>query len=112
MRRLAAGVGVVTAIGVDGPTGMAATSITSLTVEPPSMLVCVNRTAGLHAVLAPGARLCVNLLSSNQRDVAAAFGGRLRASSASPSGAGRPTIMASAGSTAPQGPTCRAWSSR
>lgn len=75
MRRLAAGVGVVTAIGIDGPTGMAATSITSLTVEPPSMLVCVNRSAGLHAVLAPGARLCVNLLSCDQREVAAAFGG-------------------------------------
>lgn len=75
MRRLASAVGVVTANGSDGQTGMAATSITSLTVEPPAMLVCVNRTASLHACLTEGARLCVNLLSNDQQDISAAFGG-------------------------------------
>ncbi len=75
MRRLASGVGVVAAIGPDGATGMAATSITSLALDPPSLLVCVNRQASLHACLAPGARFCVSLLGFEHRDIAAAFGG-------------------------------------
>lgn len=75
MRRLAASVTVVVARGDEGPVGMAATSVTSLTVDPPAVLVCVNRTAGLHALLEPTAPLSVNLLSRNQRDVSSAFGG-------------------------------------
>jgi flavin reductase (DIM6/NTAB) family NADH-FMN oxidoreductase RutF len=77
MRRLAASVSIVVAKGDDGPVGMAATSITSLTVDPPAVLVCVNRTTSLHALLMPTAPLSVNLLSTDQRDVAAAFGGGL-----------------------------------
>lgn len=75
MRRLASAVAVVTAIGEDGPTGMAATSLTSLTMAPPALLVCVNRSASLHACLATGSAFNVNLLSRDQRDVSAAFGG-------------------------------------
>lgn len=75
MRRLASGVAVVTANGPTGPTGMAATSLTSLSLDPPSLLVCVNREASLHAYLTEGSRFCVNLLSADQRQVAAAFGG-------------------------------------
>jgi flavin reductase (DIM6/NTAB) family NADH-FMN oxidoreductase RutF len=75
MRRLAASVSIVVAKGDDGPVGMAATSITSLTVDPPAVLVCVNRTTSLHALLVPTAPLSVNLLSRHQQDVSAAFGG-------------------------------------
>lgn len=75
MRRLASTVAVVTARGPDGPVGMAATSITSLTVDPPSVLFCVNRAASLHACLIPGAPINLSLLSRHQRDVSVAFGG-------------------------------------
>lgn len=75
MRRLASAVGIVTADGPDGPVGMAATSITSLTVEPPAILLCVNRSASIHACLAPDAPLCVSILSRHQQHVSAAFGG-------------------------------------
>ncbi|MFT4054823.1 MAG: flavin reductase family protein [Novosphingobium sp.] len=75
MRRLASGVAIITARGSDGPVGMAATSITSLTAEPPAVLVCVNRTAGIHPCLAPGCPIGVNILSRHQREVSAAFGG-------------------------------------
>lgn len=77
MRRLAASVSVVVAKGDDGPIGIAATSITSLTVDPPAVLVCVNRLVKLHALLLPTAPLSVNLLSADQKDVSAAFGGGL-----------------------------------
>lgn len=77
MRRLAASVSIVVAKGDDGPVGIAATSITSLTVDPPALLICVNRAASLHALLVPTAPLSVNLLSKHQQDVSAAFGGGL-----------------------------------
>lgn len=75
MRRLAASVSIVIAKGDDGPVGMAATSITSLTIDPPAILVCVNRATSLHALLVPTAPLSVNLLSRHQKDVSTAFGG-------------------------------------
>jgi flavin reductase (DIM6/NTAB) family NADH-FMN oxidoreductase RutF len=75
MRRLAASVSIVVARGDEGPVGMAATSITSLTVDPPAILVCVNRSTSLHALLVPTAPLSVNLLSRDQKHVSVAFGG-------------------------------------
>lgn len=75
MRRLAASVAIVAARGPDGPVGMAATSITSLTVDPPAVLVCVNRATVLHGLLVPTAGFSVNLLARDQQDVSAAFGG-------------------------------------
>ena len=75
MRRLAASVAVVAARGENGPVGMAATSVTSLTVDPPAVLVCVNRATALHSLLVPTAPLSVNLLARDQQDVSAAFGG-------------------------------------
>jgi flavin reductase (DIM6/NTAB) family NADH-FMN oxidoreductase RutF len=77
MRRLASAVAVVTVQGDDDFVGMAATSVTSLTLDPPAVLVCVNRTAGLHSCLAVGTPICINLLSSHQSDVSTAFGGGL-----------------------------------
>lgn len=75
MRRLAASVSIVVAKGEEGPVGMAATSITSLTVDPPAVLVCVNRMTSLHALLVPTAPLSVNLLARHHREVSMAFGG-------------------------------------
>ena len=76
MRRLPSGVAIVTALGEGKtPVGMAATSITSLTMDPPAVLVCVNQTAGIHAHLSPGCPVSINLLSRHQREVSAAFGG-------------------------------------
>lgn len=75
MRRLASGVAIVVARGTDAPVGMAATSVTSLTMDPPAILVCVNQSAGIHPCLTPGCPISVNILSRHQQDVSAAFGG-------------------------------------
>lgn len=77
MRRLASAVAVVTANGPQGPLGLTATSVTSMTVEPPAVLVCVNQSASIHSALAVGLPVCVNLLSRDQQDVSGAFGGKL-----------------------------------
>lgn len=75
MRRLASAVAIVAARGPDGPVGIAATSMTSLTLDPPAVLVCINQQATLHACLVAGARVSISLLSHHQREVSAAFGG-------------------------------------
>jgi flavin reductase (DIM6/NTAB) family NADH-FMN oxidoreductase RutF len=77
MRRLASTVAVVTALGDGARAGMTASSITSLTINPAALLVCVNQSASLHACLDVGAPFCVNLLASTQREISAAFAGHL-----------------------------------
>lgn len=70
MRRLAASVCVVTAVDGEGQRqAMTATAVTSVSDNPPSLLVCVNRQASLHDVLAQGHRFAVNVLSADQADI-------------------------------------------
>jgi len=78
MRALTGGVTVIGAYGPGGlPMAMTATAVTSLSAEPPSLLVCVNRSASMAAALASLARFSVNVLGADQMDVAKAFGGQL-----------------------------------
>lgn len=78
MRALTGGVTIIGAYGTDGaPVAMTATAVTSLSAEPPSLLVCVNRSASIASALARHSRFSVNVLSADQIDVAKAFGGQL-----------------------------------
>ena len=70
MRFLASSVSVVSAKASDGKLyAMTASSVTSLTIEPPSILVCVNKGASIHDILIPGIDLCINILSKDQQDI-------------------------------------------
>ena len=73
MRRLAATVSIVSTANEDGWHGMTATSVTSVSMDPPSLLVCVNTTASLHKVLHAGRRFCINLLRASQESYAGTF---------------------------------------
>ena len=77
MRGLASTVCLVTARTVAGPRGMTATAVMSLSLEPPTLGVAINRTASLHPELAQGRPLSIQLLSEDQADLAKAFGGGL-----------------------------------
>ena len=78
MRALTGGVTIIGAYGPDGaPVAMTATAVSSLSAEPPSLLVCVNRSASIATALARLARFSVNVLAADQIDVAKAFGGQL-----------------------------------
>ncbi len=75
MQRLAAAVTVV-ATGVAGSrAGLTASAVTSLTAEPPTLLVCVNRDAGSHVSLVEEGRFSVSVLARGQGAVAEAFAG-------------------------------------
>lgn len=78
MRALTGGVTVIGAYGPDGvPMAMTATAVTSLSADPPSLLVCVNRSASMALALVGAARFSVNVLGADQLEVAKAFGGQL-----------------------------------
>jgi flavin reductase (DIM6/NTAB) family NADH-FMN oxidoreductase RutF len=77
MRCVASTVSVVSCATPAGRFGMTATSVTSVCLEPPTVLVCINRTASLHRPLQEGRRFCIQVLRSSQIDVAQAFAGGL-----------------------------------
>ncbi|MCW7945876.1 oxidase [Streptomyces hygroscopicus] len=75
MSRFPSGVSVVTAYGADGtPRGMTCTSLCSVTLEPPTLLVCLRHgSPTLDALLSSGS-FVVNLLHSGGRPAAELFG--------------------------------------
>ncbi|MBK6491102.1 MAG: flavin reductase family protein [Sphingomonadales bacterium] len=78
MRRLSAGVAVVCCADAQGPVGLTATSVTSLSMDPPSLLVCINRSASLRTSLAINMPFSINLLGRQHADISNAFGGAAR----------------------------------
>lgn len=76
MRHVAGGVSVITAGIGDDRTGLTVTSAISLSIEPPTMIVCVNRGASSWPVIQKHRHFCVNILGSTHRDVAERFAGR------------------------------------
>jgi flavin reductase (NADH) len=49
---------------------MTATSVCSVSVDPPQMLVCVNRTGRTHELIAASQRFAINLLSPQHAGIA------------------------------------------
>lgn len=75
MSRLASAVHVVTTDGPGGRAGFTATAVCSVSDSPPTLLVCINRSAGSHAIFAQNEALCVSTLGSGHEELAGAFGG-------------------------------------
>jgi 3-hydroxy-9,10-secoandrosta-1,3,5(10)-triene-9,17-dione monooxygenase reductase component len=72
----ATGVTVVTAIGENGPSGATANAVTSLSLDPPMMLACLDRgSRTLNSVRAQG-RFGVNALAAGQEELARRFAGK------------------------------------
>jgi len=77
MGHFATGVTVITSVGPDGePVGTTANAVTSLSLEPPLVLVCFDReSATLQAIRGHGA-FVVNVLGHRQRQLSANFARR------------------------------------
>lgn len=74
--RFATGVTVVTAV-VDGePYGMTANAFCSVSLDPPLVLVCIDRRAAFHDRVARAGAFAVNLLAARQREISDRFAGR------------------------------------
>lgn len=77
MRLHAAGVTLVTTVHRGRRSGLTATSVCSVSAEPPQLLVCVNRAAEANAPIRESGRFCVNVLAAGQQALADRFAGRL-----------------------------------
>jgi len=78
MRRLAGSVCVVSTGNGVSKHAMSATAVTSLSMDPPSLLVCVNRAVPFHEAMSGGEQFCINILNAEQTDLSAACGGKLQ----------------------------------
>ncbi|MDF2995637.1 MAG: nitrilotriacetate monooxygenase component protein [Xanthobacteraceae bacterium] len=76
MRELAAGVTLITAQGEDGPRGLTATAVCSVSADPPTLLVCVNRATEGHAAISAAGAFCVNVIAHEHQLLAEHFAGR------------------------------------
>jgi flavin reductase len=74
MRRFASGVTIVTTRYRNEMVGLASTSVSSVSAEPPVLLVCVNRTTSSHGAIVSARSFCVNILRGGDDELASRFG--------------------------------------
>ena len=71
MRNLAASVSIVSAQDQQKKNfAMTVSSLTSLSMDPPAILICVNKEASIHSVLKEGASFAVNILTKDHIEIA------------------------------------------
>ena len=76
MRHLAGGVSVITAGRGRDISGMTVTSVSSLSVDPPALIVSINREASCWPLAKRYGLFGVNILTSDQIDIAERFTGK------------------------------------
>lgn len=76
MSRLGAAVNIISTDGPAGRHGMTATAVCSVTDEPATLSVCVNRSSRMSVVIAQNGTLCVNVLSGEQAEFSRLFADR------------------------------------
>ena len=76
MANLGAAVNVITTDGGAGQAGFTASAVCSVTDTPPTLLVCLNRSASVFETFKTNQVLCVNTLSSQQQHLSNLFGGK------------------------------------
>jgi len=76
MRQLAATVNIITTQDGSNRRGLTATAVCSMSMTPPSMLVCVNRTGLAHQAISAAGCFCVNILADTQAEIAMRFAGQ------------------------------------
>jgi len=76
MRQLTGGVSVITAGRGRDISGMTVTSVSSLSVDPPALIVSINREASSWPLVKRYGFFGVNILTSDQIDIAERFTGK------------------------------------
>ncbi|MGE8686205.1 MAG: flavin reductase [Achromobacter sp.] len=76
MSGLGAAVNVITSEGKAGLAGCTVSAVCSVTDDPPTLLVCINRASKNNAVIRENGNLCVNVLAGDQRHIAMRFASR------------------------------------
>ncbi len=74
--RWATGVTIVTARAGDRIHGMTVSAFNEVSLDPPLVLVCIDRTSSTHALIAEGKVFAVNILERGQADLSHRFASR------------------------------------
>ena len=53
----------------DNPNAITVSSVTSISMNPPSLLICINKSSRIHDSIELGSKFCINLLNSNQQNL-------------------------------------------
>jgi len=75
MRSLAGAVNIISTTHSGHRYGMTATAVCSATLEPPTVLVCLNRQTTTHGALLKSGVFCTNLLRAEDWELSTAFSG-------------------------------------
>ena len=51
------------------PNAITVSSVTSISMDPPSILVCINKNSKIHESVSVGSKFCINLLKKNHKDL-------------------------------------------
>lgn len=78
MSACAAGVHIITTNGPAGRYGITMTAVTSVTDQPPTVMLCINSRSRIVPLLEANRRLCINVLAAAQQDAAEHFAGITR----------------------------------
>jgi len=73
MRRFPTGVTIVTTVLDGNLKGFTANAFSSVSADPPMVLICVNRRARSHPLISQAGRFCVNILRVEQQELAERF---------------------------------------
>ncbi len=76
MARLGAAVTIVTTRGPQEDTGFTASAVSSVTDNPATLLVCMNRSSRQHDIFATAGCLCVNILTAEDEHLSPVFAGK------------------------------------
>lgn len=76
MRHQAGAVAIIAAGRSGARGGLTATAFSSLSDSPPTLLVCVQRKSGTHAVIVAAKSFSVNILAREQQSLAERFSGK------------------------------------
>jgi flavin reductase len=76
MRSLAGAVNIITSAHSSHRYGMTATAVCSVSAEPPTLLVCINKHASTHDAISKGKVFCVNVLRSEDWELSTSFSGQ------------------------------------
>lgn len=79
MRRMAAGVSVIATDGPAGRAGLTVSSLASLCMEPPSVILCIHEQSNALQVIEANGVFVANVLAHDQSGVSDAFAGQVPA---------------------------------
>ncbi len=76
MARMGAAVNIITTTGPDGDTGITVSAVCSVTDNPATVLVCINRSSRQYDIFKAAGIICVNVLAPEHEELSPIFAGK------------------------------------